>query len=165
MRPDAASVAACGAIARRCGWGEEAAAALEAGLATAEVSEPSGAQVLFAALRASQALERPLFLYFDWKESVSELVWALQALARRSFGLDQPPPLGPFTEPDTIALYEDGVFEHFGRWLSDHGLELLYIETPGDHYALLLARLDDRGAMHTHMAALGLTLSPVVPGG
>jgi len=149
-------------IAKLSGWPVASCDALRQHLAGVDAEQDSAYGAFFAALHFSWSHKRPLFVYLDWKEAVSELVACLLDAGRLNFQQSLTLELGRYAPADEVAVYEDGVFEWFDAQLRKCGLQMAYLNTNGDDYALVVLRVGELEAMTALVGVLGFGVTEIL---
>ncbi len=159
MPLDAEKITTLSTIARLAGWSAESVSELAEQLSTLDPTPREPHELLYAALNYGWSKQQQLIVCLDWKSAVSELIWQLKTILQQQGVSISEVPLGRFTPPDDVAVYEDGCFEHFDAWLRGRGRELQSIHIPGDHYLFTVGRVADRHDWWRAFHTLGIRIT------
>ncbi|MEQ9077138.1 MAG: hypothetical protein RLP09_24975 [Sandaracinaceae bacterium] len=157
--PEDDRAAAALALAKVCGASDPELERLQAYLASVELSEDG-----YAALQALQRRPEatgPLLVYVDWKEALEDVVAALQPLVERVLGAAAPIPFGDL-DPRETPIHDERAQSHLSAWTRGRGLQLSYVDSPGDDYLFLVHPPADLPAVAVACHQLfGWPVSPV----
>lgn len=152
-------------LAFLCGWSEEESDGLVRSI-DANIFESENAVELRNKILDYQYNQehkrKTLFLYFDWNSAIEDFIWAAEKALQENFDLQLTIPVGNF-DPEEQSIYEDGFQESVNTFLKTHGLQLSYLDSPGDDYCFVVHKVVDKEDMWSCLTNLfGWQVSDVV---
>ena len=146
---------AIGSLASLCGWSKLETQQLVVFLETKETIELTPFPIISLIENyCYNILKKPklIFMYFDWKETVDELIVKLEIILQGNYGVSEKI---NFKTDLYTPIYEEGIVEWINDYLSKYKIEIIHVQTEGDEYLFIVNKIKHREQIRKDIASIG----------
>ena len=149
------TLSAIGSLASLCGWSKLETQQLVVFLETKETIELTPFSIIsFIENYCYHILKKPklIFMYFDWKEAVEELIVKLEIILQGNYGISEKI---NFKTDSYTPIYQKGIIEWFNDYLGKYKIEIIHLQTDGDEYLFVVNKIKHREQIRKDIASIG----------